>query len=269
VCAVASELGLGLVALGMGGYSAGVFIALSSVFTSTLLLLSVGNLIRVYRTDDIAEMGGAWARLRTTSIALGVWAVLAGGIGFSAYYAVSSALSGADPAGGVFSGIERVVVVIITVIAAALVALLAGRLLLTVTSGAVARRRGFAHERVAEVEGTLRRPLWVAIIAAVVVAVVGLPGVEPLMRFIFYGGHQQAISLDATAALLALLTLAGGFGAAYLLFGPARRGAAIVADAFLPLRVAAEGFYVERLTELAAQTAARDCGTCPPALMTR
>lgn len=253
VCAVASELGLGLVAVGMGGYGAGVFIALTSVFTSTLLLLSVGNLIRVYRTDDIAEMGGAWARLRTTSIALGVWAGLAGGIGFSAYYAVSSALSGVDPAGGVFSGIERVVVVIITVIAAALVALLAGRLLLTVTSGAVARRRGFAHERVAEVEGTLRRPLWLAIIAAVVVAVVGLPGVEPFMRFVFYGRDQQAIGLDATAALLALLTLAGGFAAAYVLFGPARRGAALVADAFLPLRVAAEGFYVERLTELAAQ----------------
>ena len=253
VCAVASELGLGLVALGMGGYSAGVFIALTSVFTSTLLLLTVGNLIRVYRTDDIAEMGGAWARLRTTSVALGVWAVLTGGIGFSAYYAVTSALTGVDPAGGVFSGIERVVVVIVTFIAAALVALLAGRLLLTVTSGAVARRRGFAHERVAEVEGTLRRPLWLAIIAVVVVAVVGLPGVEPFMRFVFYGPHQQAIGFDVTAALLALVTLAGGFGAAYLVCGPARRGAALVADAFLPLRVAAADFYVERLTELTAQ----------------
>ena len=55
----------------MGGYSPGVFIAFTSIFTSTLLLLAVGNLIRVYRTDDIAEMGGAWPRLRTTSIALG------------------------------------------------------------------------------------------------------------------------------------------------------------------------------------------------------
>ena len=180
--------------------------------------------------------------------------MLAGGIGFSAYYALSSALSGVDPAGGVFSGIERVVVVIVTVIAAALVALLAGRLLLTVTSGAVARRRGFAHERVAEVEGTLRRPLWLAIIAVVGRRLsVGLPGVEPFMRFVFYGRHQQAIGLDAAAAVLALVTLAGGFGAAYLVYGPARRGAALVAEALLPLRVAAAGFYVERLTELTAQ----------------
>lgn len=263
VCAVAAELGLGLVAMGMGGYSPGVFIALTSVFTSTLLVLAVGNLVRVYRTDDIAEMGGAWAKLRTTSIALGVWAVLAGGIGLSAYYALSSALSGVDPAGGVFSGSERVVVAIVTVVAAALVALLAGRLLLTVTSGAVTRRRGFQHERVAEVENTLRRPLWLAIVGAVVTVLVGLPGLEPFhlgstriagltfMRFVFYGRHHQSIGLDGTGALIALLALAAGFGLAYLWYGPARRRAAVPTAALWPLRVAERGYHVEGFTELA------------------
>jgi NADH-quinone oxidoreductase subunit L len=265
VCAVAAELGLGLVAMGMGGYSPGVFIALTSVFTSTLLVLAVGNLVRVYRTDDIAEMGGAWAKLRTTSIALGVWAVLAGGIGLSAYYALSSALSGVDPAGGVFSGSERVVVTIVTAVAAALVALLAGRLLLTVTSGAVTRRRGFQHERVAEVENTLRRPLWFAIVGAVVTVLVGLPGLEPFhlgstriagltfMRFVFYGRHHQSIGLDGTGALIALLALVAGFGLAYLWYGPARRRTAAPVAALWPLRVAERGYYVEGFTELATQ----------------
>ena len=253
VCAVSAEIGLGIVAMGMGGYSAGLFIAITSMFTSTLLLLAVGNLVRVYRTDDIAEMGGAWAKLRTTSIALGVWTVLAGGLGFSAYYAMASALSGTDPAGGTFSGIERVVVLIVTVIGAVLVALLAGRVLLTVTGGTVARRRGFQHDRVTEVEGTLRRVLWLAILAAVVVTVIGLPGLEPFMRFVFDGRHHQAIGVDGTSAVIALLTLACGLGAAYLWFGPARRAATVMERGILPLRVAAEGFYVERLTELAAQ----------------
>ena len=253
VCAVAAELGLGIVAVGMGGYSAGLFIAITSMFTSTLLLLAVGNLVRVYRTDDIAEMGGAWAKLRTTSVALGVWTVLAGGIGLSAYYAMASALSGTDPAGGTFSGLERVVVLIVTVIGAVLMALLAGRVLLAVTTGVVARRRGFQHDRVTEVESTLRRVLWLAILAAVVAAVIGLPGLEPFMRFVFDGRHHQAIGVDGTAAVIALLTLAAGLGAAYLWFGPARRGADFAERAVLPLRVAADGFYVERLTELAAQ----------------
>ncbi len=253
VCAVSAEIGLGIVAVGMGGYSAGLFIAITSMFTSTLLLLAVGNLVRVYRTDDIAEMGGAWAKLRTTSVALGVWTVLAGGLGFSAYYAMASALSGTDPAGGTFSGTERIVVLIVTVIGAVLVALLAGRVLLTVTGGTVARRRGFQHDRVTEVEGTLRRVLWLAILAAVVVAVIGLPGLEPFMRFVFDGRHHQAIGLDGTSAVFALLTLVCGLGAAYLWFGPARRAAAMTERALLPLRVAAEGFYVERFTELAAE----------------
>ena len=265
VCAVASELGLGLVALGMGGYSPGVFIAFTSVFTSTLLLLAVGNLVRVYRTDDIGEMGGARAKLRTTSVALGAWALLAGGLGLSAYYALSSALNGIDPAGGVFSGIERVVVVIITVIAAALVALLAARLVLTVTSGVVTRRRGFQHDRVAEVERSLRGPLSLVLVAAVVAVLAGLPGLQPFtvgsariagltfMRFVFYGSRHQLIGLDGTAALLGLLALACGFGAAYLWCGPARRTMTIPSAAARPLRWAAQGFFVERATELAAQ----------------
>ena len=251
-CAVAAELGFGVVAVGMGGYSPGVFIALSSVFTSTLLLLGVGNAVRVYRTDDITEMGGAWTKLRTTSVALGVWALLAGGVGLSAYYAVSSALSGADPAGGVFSASERIVVTIVTVAAAALVALAAGRLVLNVTSGAVARRRGFQHDRVAEVENTLRRPIWLAIAAAVVAVLVGLPGLQPFMRFVFYGQHQQSIGLDGVAVLIALLALAFGFGAAYLWFSPARHRLNAASGSWL-LRVAAEGFYVERFTDLASQ----------------
>ncbi len=251
-CAVAAELGFGLVALGMGGYSPGVFIALTSVFTSTLLLLTVGNAVRVYRTDDITEMGGAWTRLRTTSVALGVWALLAGGVGLSAYYAVSSSLSGADPAGGVFSASERIVVTIVTVAAAALVALAAGRLVLSITTGAVARRRGFQHDRVAEVENTLRRPIWLVIAAAVVAVLVGLPGLQPFMRFVFYGQHQQSIGLDGVAVLIALVALAFGFGAAYLWFNPARHRVAAISGSW-PLRVAAEGFYVERLTDLASQ----------------
>jgi NADH-quinone oxidoreductase subunit L len=264
-CAVASELGLGLAALGMGGFSPGVFIAFTSVFTSTLLLLAVGNLVRVYRTDDIEEMGGAWTKLRTTSVALGVWGLLGGGIGLSAYYALASALSGVDPAGGVFSTPERVTVVIVTAVAAVLVALLAGRLLLTVTSGAIRRRRGFQHERVVEVETSLRRPLWFAMVAAVVAVIVGLPGLQPFdlgsdriagltfMRFVFYGTRHQAIGLDGGAALLALLFAAGGFGAAYLWYNPARKSAVAGLSASLPWRIAAQGFYVERATELAAQ----------------
>ena len=217
VCAVASELSLAVVALGMGGYSPGVFIAFTSIFTSTLLFLAVANLVRVYRTDDIGEMGGAWVKLRTTSVALGAWALLAGGVGLSCYYALSSGLNGVDPAGGVFSVLERVVIVIVTAVAGVLVAVLAARLLLTVTTGEVSRRRGFQHDRVAEVEGALRRPLRLVLIAAVVAVLVGLPGLQPFtlgsariagltfMRFVFYASHHQSIGLDGIAALLALL----------------------------------------------------------------
>ncbi len=265
-CAVASELGLALAALGMGGYSAGVFIAFTSVFTSTLLVLVVGNLVRVYRTDDIAEMGGAWARVRTTSRALGVWALLAGGLGLSSYYALSAAFSGADPAGGVFSSRERIVVTLVTIIAAGLGALLAGRVLLRITAGAVVRRRGFQHERIAEVERGLRRPLRLAMVAAVVAVLVGLPGLQPFniggrriagltfLRFVFYGNRHQSLSFSGGALIVALLALGCGLGVAVLLSRLPRREPARIPGALAWLmRAAEQGFHVERLTDLAAQ----------------
>jgi NADH:ubiquinone oxidoreductase subunit 5 (subunit L)/multisubunit Na+/H+ antiporter MnhA subunit len=266
--AVAAELGLGLVALGMGGYSPGVFIAFTSIFLSTLVLMAAGNLIRIYRTDDITEMGGAWPKLRTTSIALGGWALLAGGLGLSSYYALSATFSGADPAGGVFSGLERTVVTIVTVVAAAAGATLAGRVLLTVASGAVTRRRGFQHDRIAEVEPGLRRPLWLALVAAVAAVLVGLPGLQPFdlgrriagltfTRFVFYGTHHQAIDVNGIAALVALLTLAAGMALAVFLYGAARPSARTAAPAPLPVRVLQQGFYVEWLTEAGALQLAR------------
>jgi NADH:ubiquinone oxidoreductase subunit 5 (subunit L)/multisubunit Na+/H+ antiporter MnhA subunit len=265
VCAVASELGLGLAALGMGGYSPGVFIAFTSVFTSMLLILAVGNLIRVYRTDDIAEMGGAWPRLRTTSIALGGWALLAGGLGLSSYYALAASFSGADPAGGVFSARERIVVTILVVIAATFGALLAGRVFITVTRGAIARRRGFQHERVADAEPGLRRPLWLALIAAAAAVLVGLPGLHPFgigrgrvggltfIRFVVFGDHPQAIDFNGIAALVALLTLACGAALAVFLYAPARRSAAQAGAGAWPVRMLEQGFYVEWLTQIATR----------------
>lgn len=163
-----------------------------------------------------------------------------------------------------FSPSERVVVIIVTIISAVLVALLAGRLLLSVTTGAVTRRRGFQHDRIAEVEHAMRRPIWLAIAAAAVCVIVGLPGVElfsfgagansapTFMRFVFYGLHHQAIGIDGIALLIALLVLASGFGAAYLWFNPARTRV-VMARGEWPWRVVSEGFYVEQLTELATQ----------------
>ncbi len=251
VYTVASELGLGVAALGMGGYSPGVFIAFTSVFTSTLLLLAAGNLVRVYRTEDITEMGGAWRKLRTTSTALGVWTLLAGGLGLSSYYALAAAFSGIDPSGGQFTRGERSVVTVLVVVAAAAGALLAGRVLITVVSGEVTRRRGFQHERVADVEPGLRRPLWLALFSAVASVLVGLPGIGKLTfsRFVFYGDHHQQLDFNGVALLIAILILACGVGVAVALYSPARRAAARAVS--WPERVLERGLYVEWLTNAA------------------
>ncbi len=156
--------------------------------------------------------------------------------------------------------------VIVTIVAAVLLAVLAGRAFVTVTRGAITRRRGFQHDRIADVDRILRRPIVLLMVASVLAVLVGLPGLQPFtlgssriagltfMRFVVYGKHPQSIGLDGIALLIAVLALAGGFAAAWLWYGPARRGVTLAATAaFAPLRVADEGFYVGRLTDLAAR----------------
>jgi len=124
----------------------------------------------------------------------------------------------------------------------------------------VGRRRGFQHERVAEVEPALRRPLRVAIVAAVVAVLVGLPGLQPFnigskrvagltfLRFVHYGSHPQAIGFNGVAFIIALLALVCGVGGAVLVSRATRR-TAIATPAALgwASRVAAQDFYVEWL----------------------
>ena len=243
-------------------------------------MLAVGNLVRVYRTDDIAEMGGAWAKLRTTSIALGVWALLAGGIGFSAYYALSSALSGIDPAGGVFSVSERVVVIIVTIIAAVLGALLAGRLLLSGPRERSPAGVGFStsasprsRTRCAARSGSRSLPRWWLCSSGCRVSSrshfggAGMPG-SPSCDSSSTACTVSRSALDGVASSIALLALACGFGAAYS--GSARLASASADGKRRVARAYCSGGLLRRATHGAGGAAdAGDRRPCLRASMSR
>src|SRR6202011_1954121 len=104
VFAAIAQLGLVLAALGVGGYSQAMFIAFTSLFLMTVFMLAAGNVVRVYRTRNLHEMGGAWRRMRLTSIALSVWAAGLGGLALSTYYVLSAAFNNTIPGGGHVAG---------------------------------------------------------------------------------------------------------------------------------------------------------------------
>lgn len=255
-----AQLGLVLVALGTGGYGQGLFVLFTSLLFTTLLVLAAGNLVRVYRTRNIHEMGGVRLRMRTTSAALLVWAGGAGGLSLATYYALSSVFENAKPAGPAVGGVTRVAVAVLVVIAAGLIAAAAARLLWHVFPGAPERRRGFQPERVAEVEGSLRLVTRLCGVGAIASVLVGLPGLNPVhsgslripgltfTRFV-YEYSRPILPVDYLALVVCLAAGAIGVAAAAYALAPSRRvaSAGLVARADPLARLITRGFELERL----------------------
>ena len=222
----AAQLALAITAMGAGGYSAGLLITFVSAPLSLLLLVTAGSLARAYRTRDIGEMGGAWRRMRRTSLSLGLWTVAAAGLDLVGYDVVSSIFLNRFPDGGQMTGWVHDLVAVLAVAAVVLTALYAVRLLVTVCRGTPAVRRGFVVEKLTEAEPRLRTlQAWCAA-ATVGAVIVGLPGIAaighgkgrvPALTFshwIYYGASHQNLPLEwwafAAAAAALVVGVAGG-----------------------------------------------------------
>lgn len=234
-----AQITLAITALGAGGYSAGLLITFVSAPLSLLLLVIAGSLARAYRTRDITLMGGAWRRMRRTSLSLGVWVAAAAGLDLVGYDLVSTVFLNRFPNGGHMTGWVRDLVAVLAIAAVVVTALYAVRLLVKVCSGAPAVRRGFVVERLAEAEPRLRALQAWAAAATVVAVVIGLPGITaighgkgrvPALTFshwVYFGTSHQQLPLQGSALVVVAAALVVGVVGATLAarLGLARLGA--------------------------------------------
>ncbi|MBV8444342.1 MAG: hypothetical protein JOZ92_00340 [Candidatus Dormibacteraeota bacterium] len=252
------QLSMALIAISGGGFGEGLFVAFTSLLFITLGGFAAGNLVRVFRTGNLHEMGEGWQRMRTTAIAVVVWAAGVGGLALQSYYAISGAFDDANPGGAPFSSATRAVVAALTILAALIMAFAAFRVVAQVCFGVGERRRGFRPDRVAEVETPLRRLTSVMVVGSVLAVLVGLPGIAavgsgksrlPALTFIHlvHFGVPAQTALNPAALLIALAVLAAGGAAAFAVFSPARRAAttALVARMSPLVRVTGHDLYVE------------------------
>jgi NADH-quinone oxidoreductase subunit L len=263
----AAQLAFAITAMGAGGYSAGLLITFVSAPLSLLLLVTAGSLARAYRTRDIGEMGGAWRRMRRTSLGLGLWTVAAAGLDLVGYDVVSSILLNRFPNGGHMTGWVRDLVAVLAVAAVVLTALYAVRLLVTVCRGTPAVRRGFLVEKLTEAEPRLRALQGWTAAATVVAVVIGLPGIAaighgkgrvPALTFshwIYYGASHQNLPVEgwAFAAVVAALVVGVAGGAAVSQARLSRRLARIGLWLRLPTLTATAPAAVRRAIALGAR----------------
>jgi len=91
-----SQLGYMMMALGVGGYAAGVFHLTTHAFFKALLFLTAGSVIHALHTNDMWKMGGLGKRMPITSITCLIGALaLAGIFPLSGFWSKDEILSAA------------------------------------------------------------------------------------------------------------------------------------------------------------------------------
>jgi NADH-quinone oxidoreductase subunit L len=237
-----SELGLMVLALGIGAYGASIFELFTHAWPKALLFLAAGVIIRELRTERLAEMGGLWGRMRFTGWLMLIAVAAGAGIPpFSTFWSKDTILSKALALG---SPLAIAVVVAVTFFGA--IALV--RIFALVFTGETARRRRFEPDRIRDAGGRIALAMAVLAIACVVSGIRGFRGRTDPIAFVTFPGvtlpnsHYVAAGVIATTAVL-------GAVVAFVVY--ARRVS--LPAALQPVRQAVgEGLFVDRAYRLAA-----------------
>ncbi|MHB8718309.1 MAG: proton-conducting transporter transmembrane domain-containing protein [Candidatus Dormibacteria bacterium] len=217
IFATVTQSGLVLAAFGMGGFSPALFVAFTAVALAALYFLVVANIAARYRSTQLNDLGGLRARMPGTARGLLVWTAASSGLSLAGYTAIAAALRNTAPGGGSAPTAVAAAVAALLVVAVLLAAVNAVRVYTAVSSGEVARRRGFDASRVSEVDTALMRPVLLAALAVAASSVVGIPGLNrftvagktfpglTFSHFVFFGPVRQVLAVQWPALFAALV----------------------------------------------------------------
>jgi len=251
-----SQMGLVFVALGAGAYGAGIFQLVTHAFSKAVLVLAAASLVSAYRTTEIAEMGGAWRHMRTTSRALLVGAAGSAGILLlSGFWSISAITGGVlhntFPNHGHVGAVVQAILVAAVAVTVVLGAIYPLRMFFTVALGELPRRRGFQPQRVREPGRRMSAPVSILAVLAAVGGLIGIPQVRvTFAHFVVAGAAPQGDSASSYIglAITAGLALAGA-AVAWLL-----RAGQLKVPSFGRLGAAlAGGLHVDRAYDLAVE----------------
>ena len=237
-----SELGLMVLALGIGAYGASIFELFAHAWPKALLFLAAGVVIRELRTERMAEMGGLWRRMRFTGWLMAIAVAAGAGIPpFSTFWSKDTILSKALDLG---SPLAIAAITLVTFLSAmALV-----RIFALVFTGETARRRRFEPDRIRDAGGRIAFAMTVLAIACVVSGIRGFRGRTDPIAFVTFPGVSLPNSHFVAAAVIAAAAVLGAV-VAFVVFArrvPLPAGLQPVSAAM------GEGLFVDRAYRLAA-----------------
>ncbi len=219
-----SQLGFMMIALGVGGRSAGLFHLMTHACFKALLFLGAGSVYHAVHTYEMPELGGLYRRMRVTALTMLVATMAISGVPlFSGFYSKDAVL--ASTLHFVMGRPEHLLLFLLPAVGAAITAFYMFRLWFLIFAGSV---RGHSASEAMEGERLLTWPL---IALAVPTVVLGWPvtilpffGFEPILeRMLEYGEPIESIDPGGSrwwAMGASILVLSVGFGLGALAYGP-------------------------------------------------
>ena len=205
-----SSLGYMVMAMGVGGMTAGMFYLTTHAFFKALLFLAAGSVIHALHTQDIWEMGGVFKKIKVTgwTFILGSLA-MAGVFPFSGFWSKDEILSAAYSSHHYF-------LFAIGILTAFVSAFFMARLVF-VTFFGKERHHGHPHES----PPVMTWPLIILAFFAVVSGFAGMPWIEPNFGSYIagpsHGGHGEH-GFNLFVAGLSTAVVVAGIALGYIIY---------------------------------------------------
>ena len=203
-----SQLGYMIMALGLGGFTAGTFHLMTHAFFKSLLFLGAGSVIHAVHTNDIREMGGLHSKMKTTSIT---------------FLIAAFAIAGIFPLSGFWSKDEIVaatlghpVFTVLTLLVAFMTAFYMFRLYFLTFTGTPRDKHKFEHAH--ESPKVMTYPLIFLAVLSVVSGWIGLPWLHHGFSSVVFHEEPHHAEFHYGLAAISLLVGLSGIGLAYLMY---------------------------------------------------
>jgi NADH-quinone oxidoreductase subunit L len=203
-----SQLGYMMLALGVGGYAAGIFHLTTHAAFKTLLFLGAGSVIHAVGTNDIWKMGGLGRRMPVTAVTFFIAVLAIAGIfPLSGFWSKDEILQAARASGHP----ELYVTALVTVF---LTAFYMARLFFVAFAG---EPRAESHAHKSPVVMTV--PLVILGLLAAGLGVIGTPLLGQGIHGFLAPGEAHVQSTDISVLVLSSVLAAAGMLAALFLYG--------------------------------------------------
>ncbi len=233
-----SQLGYMIMALGLGGYTAGTFHLMTHAFFKALLFLGAGSVIHAVHSNDIMDMGGLKNKMSITAMT---------------FIIASLSISGIFPLAGFWSKDEIIasahghpIFMIVALLVAFMTAFYMFRLCFLTFFGKPRDQEKYDHAH--ESPKTMTYPLIFLAVLSVGAGWVGIPWLSHGYASFVYHGHPHHVEPDILLMIISTIVAVSGIGLAYLMYYKKSISAEAVAERFKPLyNLLYNKYYVDEL----------------------